>query len=136
MNVWTDWWQGRCKRAEHNADVMGGHLERLLDSWGPSIAEWVPGREILIDWNENRSHRIHHGGPGAWSERAGAAEQDADRLAQVLQAIDEHHNLAYVQWAPIRSALNEWRVNRELRYRAHPAAHTLEGNLTSGGITG
>ena len=134
MNVWVDWWQGRCKRAEHNADVMGDHLDRLLESWGPSIAEWMVGRETLIDWRSNQMSRISHGAAGDWSERAQAAEQDADRLAQVLQAIDEHHNLAYIHWRPLRDALSEWERNRDLRYRAHPAGHTLEGTLTSGGI--
>ena len=134
MNVWVDWWQGRCKRAEQISDRMGDHLDRLLDSWGPSIAEWLPGRDALIDWRENQSKRISHGGPGDWSERAQAAEQDADRLAQILQAIDEHHNLAYCHWGPIRDALTVWVNGRELRYRAHPAGHTLEGSLSSGGI--
>ena len=113
---------------------MGEHLTNLLDSYGPCIAEWMIGRETLIDWRENASNRGSGSTSGYWAERAQAGEQDADRLAQVLQAIDEHHHLSYVQWSQIRYELAEYKADRERRYGALPAGHTLAGNLTSGGI--
>jgi len=132
--IWSDWWQGRALRAERDADRMGMHLENLLCSWGPSIAEWSPGKEAVRDWGQNMLCRGRCHGAGDWSERAQRAEQDADRLAQVLQAIDEHHPLAYSQWAPLRDLLRDWVTHREIRYAALPAGHTLEGSLKSGGI--
>lgn len=134
MSVWHGWWQGRALRAEADADLMGNHLRNLLDSWGPSIAEWTVGRETLQDWVVNHGSRSGHGGAGYWSERAQVAEQDADRLAQVLQAIDGHHNLSYSQWAPLRALVRDYVTHREERYGALPTGPTRIGNLTSGGV--
>lgn len=132
--VFAEWWRGRAIRAEHDADALAAQLTNLLDSWGPSIAEWLSGRDALIDWAANHGSRKGDGGSGYWSERAMVSEQDADRLAQVLEAIDEHHNLAYVQWHTLRMAISEHLSHRSLRYNALPTGPTLTGNLTSGGV--
>jgi hypothetical protein len=73
---------------------------------------------------------------GWWSERAQRAEQDADRMAQLLEAIRERRGdlLPWELWAATQDALRDWKGNRVRRYVALPAGHTLEGNLSSGGI--
>lgn len=73
---------------------------------------------------------------GWWSDRAGRAEQDADRMAQLLGAILERRGdaLPYNLWSGVQDALRDWQGNRERRYGPLPAGHTLEGNLTSGGV--
>ena len=73
---------------------------------------------------------------GWWSERAQRAEQDADRMAQLLGAVMERRAdvLPYNLWAGIQDALRDWRGNAERRYAPLPAGHTLEGNLASGGV--
>jgi hypothetical protein len=74
---------------------------------------------------------------GWWAERAGRAEQDADRLAELVGHLLARHGHAMTTTERDRSqdCLRDWKGNRERRYRALPAGHTLEGNLTSGGIT-
>lgn len=73
---------------------------------------------------------------GWWAERAGRAEQDADRMAELLARICVEYDgyLGPRIRDPIRDCLRDWKANRARRYGALPAGHTLEGNLTSGGI--
>lgn len=70
-----------------------------------------------------------------WSERAERAEQDADRMALLLSRILERQHLPFREYQDTHDVLRDWRVNREARYRAHPAGPTLAGNLSSGGVT-
>lgn len=69
-----------------------------------------------------------------WSERAGRAEQDSDRMAVLLESIVRRHNLPDRDWLAARECLKDWRAHRDARYRALPAGPTQIGNLTSGGI--
>lgn len=73
---------------------------------------------------------------GFWSERAGRAEQDADRMATQLAVILERqgHLLPHDQWAAVQDCLRDWKGNAEARHRALPAGPTRIGNLASGGI--
>lgn len=74
---------------------------------------------------------------GWWAERAQRAEQDSDRMAQLIEQILEHchFSLPDREWAAAHDVLRDWRGNRDRRYLPLPAGHTLEGNLTSGGVT-
>lgn len=134
MNAWVDWWQGRCARSWYVADMASKVTESVLDRFGPSIAEWCAAQEALADWQPLRGHLNGHGGAGYWSERAQEVEQAADRFATLLQALCEHHHLPYMLRRDVEGVLTDWTGVRERRYVAHPAAHTLEGTLASGGV--
>lgn len=69
-----------------------------------------------------------------WSERAQRSEQDADRMAVLLETILCRAHLGDAEWRATQDCLRDYRSNRERRYRALPTGHTLTGNLTSGGI--
>lgn len=69
-----------------------------------------------------------------WSERAGRAEQDSDRLAALVEHIVRRHNLPEREYWEAYDVLRDYRGNREARYRALPAGPTAIGNLSSGGI--
>lgn len=134
MNTWVEWWQGRCHRSWCVAEDASMLTESILNRYGPSIAEWLPAQDILKDWQPLRGHLSGTGGPGFWSERAQEVEQAADRFAQLLQALVEHHHLPWTLRDDCERLLTRWVEVRERRYVAHPAGHTLEGNLTSGGV--
>ena len=68
---------------------------------------------------------------GYWAERAGRAEADADHLADLLARAQS--DLREAEWREARELLTEYRTNRERRYRALTAGHTLEGSFKSGG---
>lgn len=72
---------------------------------------------------------------GWWAERAQRAEQDADRMAALVENIVRRCNLSERDYFEAQDCLRDWRGNRERRYGALPAGHTLAGNLSSGGIT-
>ncbi len=73
---------------------------------------------------------------GWWAERAQRAEQDADRMAALIGQILEQRRdiLPWGTWADAQDILRDYKGNRERRYYALPAGHTLEGNLKSGGV--
>lgn len=69
-----------------------------------------------------------------WAERAQRAEQDADRMASYLSEFVRRHHMPEAEYRDAIHLLADWRDNRERRYRALPAGHTLAGNLSSGGV--
>lgn len=69
-----------------------------------------------------------------WSERAGRAEQDSDRLAALVEELVRQTNFPDRLHFAAHDALRDYRGNREARYRALPAGPTAIGNLSSGGI--
>lgn len=71
---------------------------------------------------------------GWWSERAGRAEQDADRMAALVEQLVRETNLPDRHWRTAHDCLRDYRANRARRYGPLPAGHTLEGSLKSGGI--
>ncbi|MGH7484953.1 MAG: hypothetical protein ACREMY_05000 [bacterium] len=135
--VWAEWWRGRTYRARTTAERGSALLERILDHYGPSIAEWVAANDTLKDWYALRIGPLGTMAPvgaGPWAERAEAVEQAADRFALVLTATHEHHYLPAPLYDAVERFLTDWRISRERRYEALPTGHTLQGNLTSGGI--
>lgn len=72
---------------------------------------------------------------GFWSERAGKAEQDSDRLAALLEQLVIETNFPDRLHYAVQDALRDYMANREARYRALPAGPTLAGHLSSGGYT-
>lgn len=72
-----------------------------------------------------------------WSERAGRAEGDLDRLCEAVEALRWKGKLSHLtgpEWWELDEALAVAREGRKARYRPLPAGPTLTGSLTSGGI--
>lgn len=72
---------------------------------------------------------------GFWSERAMLAEQDADRMAALLEQLTVETNFPDRLHFPVVDVLRDYLEHREARYRALPTAPTLAGHLSSGGYT-
>lgn len=134
MSVWVEWWRGRSLRAERAAEQLSEVVDAIMDRWGPCFAEWIPAQDALKDYRDARGRPVNHGSAGFWSERAMNAEQHADRLATVIEAVSRHHYLPFMIGRDADDALRLWREGRELRYGSLPAGPTQIGNLTSGGV--
>lgn len=73
---------------------------------------------------------------GYWSERAGIAETDIDRIGGLLEGLWKRGALDHLPdhvYYPLTQIAHEAARNKLKRYGALPSGPTLQGNLASGG---
>jgi hypothetical protein len=123
--VWLHYWHERCILAERSAAEMAEPLHRCLMLQHCRYSEEDAG--LIIRWSMLPPREQNpYGTTDLWSERAGNAEMDADRLAALLRSCS---NAGW--WT--HEALQRYEERRSRRYRPLPVGPTLQGNLASGG---